>query len=312
MGLNVIITQILMLAIAMLIGFLAVKLKYLDASVAPSISKVIVRITLPLLIISTVTTQNLSANLLKNAGLLIILELLVFVVLYSVSALIAKLFRLKGATKTMHRLMGTFGNVIFLGYPLITAIYGEIGLFYAVIYALVNDGFVWTMGVYFICRDGAKSSGKSAVKSLINPNTVSFIIALLMLAFGIRLPEVLQKSFSAIGSLTTYLSMLFIGITLTQVDLKKLYKRVSIFALTLIKMLLVPLALILILRLLPLDRVMCGALILQAAMPGQIALAILASEYGSDTCYASECVFITTVLGLLLLPLCYYMILILF
>ncbi len=312
MGVEVIITQISMLAIAVLIGFFAVKVKWLDASIAPSISKIIVHITLPLLIISTVTTQHLSAELLQNAGLVIVLELLIFVILLSVGTLFAKLFHLQGATKTMHRLMGTFGNVIFLGYPLITALYGEIGLFYAVIYALINDGFVWTLGVYLISRDGAKKEGTKAIKSLINPNTVSFVIALLMLSFGLRLPDILQDTFAGIGSLTTYLSMLFIGITLTQVDLRRIYKRLSIFALTLVKMLMVPLVLILILRLLPLDRTMCGALVLQAAMPGQIALVILASEYQSDVRYAAECVFITTVLGLLLLPLCYYMILLLF
>lgn len=312
MGFEVIAAQITMLGLAMLIGFLSVKLKYLEAGIASSISRVIVRITLPLLIITTITSQELNPDMLKNAAILIVIELVVLCLLFGLGTLCAKLFRLSGTTKTMHRLMSTFGNVIFLGYPLITTLYGQVGLFYAVIYALVNDGFVWTYGVYLMARDDENESAKNPLWNLINPNTVSFVISLLMLAFGLRLPDLLHKTLSGIGSLTTYLSMLFIGMTLAMIHLKSIYKRVSIYVLSLVKMVLFPLALILILRLFPIDRTLCGVLVLQVAMPVQTVLTILANEYRSDFKYAAECVFITTVLSLGLLPLCYYMILLLF
>ncbi len=311
MGFDVIAAQIVMLGIAMLVGFLSIKTKYLEPAIANSISKVIVRITLPLLIITTITSQELNLGMLKNAGLLIIIELAVLILMFAAASLCANLFGLRQATNTMHRLMGTFGNVIFLGYPLITALYGQTGLFYAVIYALVNDGFVWTYGVYLLSKDGEKTSRKSPLLNLINPNTVSFVISIFMLVFGLKLPGVIHTALSGIGSLTTYLSMLFIGMTLAMIDLRTIYRRVSIFVLTLVKMVLFPLALIWILRYLPLDRTLCGVLILQVAMPVQTVLTILANEYGSDFQYAAECVFITTVLSLGLLPLCYYFILLL-
>lgn len=312
MGFEVIAAQIAMLGIAMLIGFGSVKLKYLEKEIAGSVSRVIVRITLPLLIITSITSQDLNADMLKNAGILIVIAAAAQLLLFGAATLTAKCFGLCGATKTIHRLMGTFGNVIFLGYPLITALYGQTGLFYAVIYALVNDGFVWTYGVYLMVRDKEGQSEGSPLRNLINPNTVSFAISIIMLAFGLRLPELIHTTFAGIGSLTTYLSMLFIGMTLATIDLKTIYKKVSIFVLTAVKMVLFPLCLILVLRLLPLDRTLCGVIVLQVAMPVQTVLTILAREYESDFKYAAECVFITTVLSLGLLPLCYYMILLLF
>ena len=311
MGFEVIAEQIAILGIAMAIGFLAVKLKYLKAEIAASISKIIVRITLPFLIITTITSQNLSPEMLKNAVLLAVIEICILLLLFIGGALTGKLFGFTGSRKTIHKLMSTFGNVIFLGYPLITALYGQEGLFYAVIYALINDGMLWTLGVFMLVRDGKRKDARSPLWNLINPNTVSFAISLIMLALGFRLPQLLHTALSGIGSLTTYLSMLFIGMTLATIDLKVIYKRISIFVLILIKMVLFPFVLILILRHLPLDRTLCGVLILQVAMPAQTVLTILANEYQSDFKYAAECVFITTILSLGLLPFCYYLILIL-
>ena len=311
MGVEVIATQIVILGIAIAIGFFAVKLKYLEADAAGAISKVIVRITLPLLIITTITNQNLNVDMLKNAGLLIVFEIAVIALLFLCGGLLGKWFGLCGSTATIHKLMSAFGNVIFLGYPLITALYGQEGLFYAVIYALVNDGILWTAGVFLLARDNHQETERSPLWNLVNPNTVAFLISLVMLLFGWKLPSVLFTALSGVGSLTTYLSMIFIGMTLAMIDLKTIYKRVSIYVLSIIKMLLCPLVLILILRLLPFDRTMCGVLILQAAMPVQTVLTILAKEYHSDFKYAAECVFITTVLSLGLLPFCYYLILVL-
>ena len=110
--------------------------------------------------------------------------------------------------RQIHTCMSAFGNVIFLGYPLITALYGAEGLFYAIIYALVNDSFVWTLCVYLMGKESGNRT-KSPVKNLINPNTVSFVIAIPMLCLGLKLPGLIHDALASVGSLTTYLSMLF-------------------------------------------------------------------------------------------------------
>ena len=308
MGFEVIATQIAMLGIAMLIGFLGVKLKYLGADLRNAISSVIVKITLPLLIITSITSQTLERDMLKNAGLLIAIEIPAIALMIGLGLLTAKLFRLKNATRTIHTCMSAFGNVIFLGYPLITALYGAEGLFYAIIYALVNDSFVWTLCVYLMGKESGNRT-KSPVKNLINPNTVSFVIAIPMLFLGLKLPGLIHDALASVGSLTTYLSMLFIGMTLAVIDLREIYKRFSIFVLSFVKMLLVPVLLIFVLGTVGLDKTLAGVLILQVGMPVQTVLTILANEYHSDFKYATECVFITTVLSLGTLPLLYHLIL---
>ncbi len=305
MNIDVILNQLIMLAIMMLIGFIGVKTKFLQIQLKDSISKIILRVTLPLLNLTSITGQTLRPEMIQNAGIIALVAIVVICLTLAVGRLFAKLFRLKAPTDTIHTCMSAFGNVIFLGYPLITALYGQEGLFYAIVYALVNDGFVWTLGVFMIAKSGG-GDREAGLKKLINPNTVTFLISLLMLALGLRLPSLLHNTLAQVGSMTTCLSMLFIGMTLATIPLAGIYKRVSIYAIVLVKMLLIPAVLSFLLAKTNLDRVLLGVLLLQIAMPVQTIITVVANEFGSDDRYAAECVFITTIFSLATLPALYW------
>lgn len=305
MGFEVIAKQIAMLAVIMLVGFIGVKTKYIEADLKNSISKLVLRITLPLLNLTAITGQTLRADMLKNAAVIIVAELCFVAILFGIGLLGARLFRLPPATRAIHSCMSAFGNVIFLGYPLITALYGQEGLFYAIVYALVNDGIVWTVGLLFIAGTG-EGKARAGLSKLINPNTIAFAVALIMLALGLKLPNALHETLATVGSMTTPLSMLFIGITLGTIPLKGIYKRYSIYVIVVFKMILLPAIMTVLLMRLPLDRTLLGVLLLEAAMPGQTVLTIIANEFGSDDRYAAECIFITTVFSLLTLPCLYW------
>ncbi|MBE7047785.1 MAG: AEC family transporter [Ruminococcaceae bacterium] len=307
MGMQVITQQITMLAVIMLIGFIGVKTKYLKPELKDSISKLILTITLPLLNITSITGQTLRPEMMRNAGILVAIELVAIGLFFTIGYLGAKLFRLPLQTRVIHTCMSGTGNVVFLGYPLINALYGAEGLFYAIVYALVNDLFVWTLCVFLISKSGGGST-KAGLKKLINPNTIAFLIALCMLALGLRLPDFLHNTFASIGSTTTCLSMLFIGMTLAIIDLKGIYKQCSIYTIVVFKMLIAPILLTYVLAKFSLDKIMLGALILELAMPVQTVLTIVANEFNSDARYATECVFITTVLSLVTLPAVYWFI----
>ena len=161
----------------------------------------------------------------------------------------------------------------------------------------------------FLLAKSGTGDTKSGLKKLINPNTIAFVIALCMLALGLRLPASVHETLASVGAMTTPLSMLFIGITLGSIPLRGIYKRFSIYCIIVVKMLLVPLCLTMLLSRLPMDRTLMGVLIMQVAMPVQTILTVLANNFGSDYQYATECVFITTVASLVTLPTVYWFIL---
>ena len=292
----------------MAVGFICVKSGYISGEVKNALSKIIVRVTLPLLIVNALTNIELTPARAKNAALVAVLALAVVAVMYAVGALTARLWRLELPAAVIHRCMMAFGNVAFLGYPLIRAIFGDEGFFYAAVYEFVNDIFVWTFVVCKLNSIGAdgKIPLKTQIKNAVNPCTIAFFVSFALMLLKIRPTGLALGLTEGIGSMTTPLSMIFIGGTLAEVRLGGLQRLGSFSAVVLIKMLAAPMLLALLTRALPLSEVARGAFILQVGMPSQTILSVLTLEYGGDSIYTSEGILITTLAALITLPAVYY------
>lgn len=299
--------QICILGLIILAGFTAGKTGYLDIKAKDTLSKLIVKIVLPCLIISSITSKEIEKGLIKDIFIVFLMSVFSLSVLYFLGVISAKLLKIPKNTQEVHKLLSCLGNVTFVGYPVIMAMYGEEGFFYAIIYWLVNDLFLWTAGVYALKKDNLQNA-KEVLKNLLNPNTISFCLAVFMLIFGIKLPKLLYDTVNGIGSLTVGLSMLFIGMALCTVDIKKAVKKWWIFVLAPLKLVIMPLLFILIFKSLGIREILLGAVVLEAAMPSQTILTILASESGADFEYAACGMFVTTLLSLVTLPFVCFMI----
>lgn len=307
-GFEVILENITLLSAMMAVGFICVKSGYISGEVKNALSKIIVRVTLPLLIVNALTNIELTPARAKNAALVAVLALAVVAVMYAVGALTARLWRLELPAAVIHRCMMAFGNVAFLGYPLIRAIFGDEGFFYAAVYEFVNDIFVWTFVVCKLNSIGAdgKIPLKTQIKNAVNPCTIAFFVSFALMLLKIRPTGLALGLTEGIGSMTTPLSMIFIGGTLAEVRLGGLRRLGSFSAVVLIKMLAAPILLALLTRALPLSEAARGAFILQVGMPSQTILSVLTLEYGGDSVYTSEGILITTLAALITLPAVYY------
>ncbi len=301
MDFMIVVKQVGMLGFIMLLGYLIVKTGYVEAKHKDAISKLIVKLILPCLIISSISKENFDVSRLGELGLVFLLSVLCIGILFGIGVITGKLLRVPRATEAAHQMMSCLGNVIFMGYPIIVAMYGETGFFYAIIYWLLNDLFMWTVGVFLLSKNGAEKQ-ESFVKKLINPNTISFGIAIIMFFFGIKLPPVVGEAATSVGGLTTALSMIFIGMTLATVDVKKTMKKWWIFVIAPIKLVVMPIVFIYLFKFLGVPALIAGVVVLEAAMPAQTVLTILAHEHHADYEYTAVGLFITTVASLVTLP----------
>lgn len=309
-GFSVILNSVLKLACMIVIGFIVFRTGYLKKEHHAAISKIVVNLTLPLLVVMALTGVELTPERVKNSVFVLLGAFLSVAVLFLLGGVMAKLFRLPTESALIHKCMTAFGNVGFLGYPLILSLYGKEGLFYAALYGVcVNDMLVWTYVVYQLCKQNGSTelSKKERLKRFFNPPTIAFFIALFMLIFGLRVPGVLGEVFDGIGGMTTYLSMIFVGGVLANADFKKLLHCASAFSIVAVKMLLVPLFVAFVIKDLPFDPVAKGALVMQIAVPSQTIISILTSEYGGDVEYVIKGIFVTTLSGLVTLPFVYYL-----
>ena len=304
MNFSAVVEQIAVLGIVMFFGFIICKTGYVPSKAKDSISKLIVNLILPCLIISSISKQEFETELLKEFLLVFVMTLFCIGTLFFLGVVTAKILKIPNATRSVHKLLMTLGNVIFIGYPIITAMYGEEGFVYAIIYWMMNDLFLWTVGVIMFSRD--KSENSNLLKKLANPNTISFVIATVMFILGIKLPPVIHRAAEEVGSLTTHLSMIFIGMALATVNIKSAIKKWWIFIIAPLKLVIMPIVFIIIFKSFGIKEVILGCVVLEAAMPAQTVLSILANEYNADFEYAAVGMFITTVLSLVTLPfVCY-------
>jgi len=222
--------------------------------------------------------------------------------------LTTKLFKLKSGDSIIFKSHSLFGNIIFLGFPLISSLYGEEGLLYAGMFQVVSNIFLWTVGV-IILNQGNNKSLKKNLLHILNPNTIAVVIGFTMFLFSLKLPQFLLKPLGGLGDSNTYLSMVYIGAILYFTNIKMLFNNKLVYLMSFNRLMLVPAIMfflfIAINSLLPfkIDSLVINVLILQAAMPCMVNIVIMAKIFGADDNLATANVFISTLLCIFTLPL---------
>ena len=311
---NVILSQIAILALLALIGVIATKSNVINEQVKNSIATIIFNITLPFLIITSVSSIDLNKEILNNSILVFVFSIIGISLLYLVGNVSKRIIGLKEKKGNIHVLHTMFGNVAFLGYPLFSTLFpsGE-GLLYAIIFHFSQDIFIWTLGIY-VFNSSKSSKFSDSIKHLLNPNTISFLIGVIMLSFGLKLPQFIYAPLYGLGHTTIYIAMLYIGAVLAQNPMITAFKKPEIYILSLNKMILVPFLMILMIKFLSvyigieLGIIAKTVVIMQLSMPCMAMIVVLAKKFGSDDLHATENLFLSTIISIGTLPLIYYLV----
>ena len=313
-GFEIIFDKVGVLGLLTLVGFIAYKIKLVPPDVKSGLEKLIFNLTLPVYIFTTISGFKYSGELLHNGLLVFVLSYAFLALQYGLGWITSRAFRLDRKKSVVHNLHTTFGNVVFLGYPLIDVLFpGTPALFYAAVYHLSQMTVIWTFGVYKL--GGNQAVGNlNKLKKLLNPNTIAFALGFLFMVLPVSLPEIVNQTFKGLGSTTLYLSMIYIGMLMA--DFKLGWKSIGLDAIVLSanKLLLAPIIVMLILLLINqvFDNILSfpafGAVVLQSAMPCMAILVILAKKYGSDENSAMVNVFFSTLLSLITLPFLFWLV----
>ena len=116
------------------------------------------------------------------------------------------------------------------------------------------------------------------------------------------------------GHTTIYLAMLYIGSVLAQNPMITAFKKPEIYALIFNKMLFVPFIILILIYLLSMffginiGTTAKTVLVMQTAMPCMAMIVVLAKRFNSDDLHATENLFLSTILSIILLPFLYFLI----
>ncbi len=224
----------------LLIGFAARKLKWVDEVTAKQISRLIIRVGQPMLIISSQLKIEFSPD--KLIGGAIVFAVGIFAhTLLSLLAYVFCRFLKDFDKRKICEFAAIFANCGFLGYPLLDALIGSEGVFYASFYVLAFNTFAWTWGMIILGR--GRSDIKMSFKNIvINFGTVpSFIgIILYVLLPFFKLPSFVIDGMSTLGSICTPMSVFLCGMLLANVKLKELWNRPQVYYASALKLIVFP------------------------------------------------------------------------
>ena len=132
MDIYVLVAQMIQLFLVIFCGYGLFKLGVLTPEVYSHLTKLVLNVTLPLLILNSVLTQTESNNSARMFTVFIA-SAVVYVLLPLVSFAAVRLLRLPQNQQGVYAFMNTYSNVGFMGFPLITTLYGEQALLYAAV-----------------------------------------------------------------------------------------------------------------------------------------------------------------------------------
>ena len=287
--------QILEMFLLAGVGYLLFKAGKISGEGSHTLGNILIYVSLPAVIINGFlverTPEHVSGILLSMAGALTLILLSVLISHF--------VFR----HNPIGAFAAAFSNPGFFGIPLVIASLGREYVFYAACFiAFLNIG-QWTYGVSRLTGQPLRQG--FALKKLIRaPFVIAITVGLVLFATQLPLPGILKDGLSAAAGLNTPLAMFTVGIYLAQTDLKKMLRDRSLYAVSAVRLLLIPLAALGILSLFPANlNGMKTVLLIAAACPVGSNVAVYAQLHGKDYPYAVETVVISTALSLATIPL---------
>ena len=300
-----IVNQMLLLFLLMAAGFIADKCKVMNADLNRGLSKLVLNVTLPAMVLAAVLKADHS---LETAQVFVLLGVAVglYLFLIPLGYLFTKLLAVKDGEKGVYRYSFIFGNIGFMGFPVVAAIYAGdavMAVFYASFFQLPFCFLNYTLGVHLMAGEDAPK--RPWWKAALQPGVIVPIVGLALYLLNVSMPDVIVGTADKLGSITTPASMLIIGATVAEMPLRNVFVTWRLYPATVIKIAIVPGLFWALLRVLslPLDPIMLGVAVIMAAMPTANSSTMLCHTYGGDAELAASSVVVTTIASVVGVPL---------
>ena len=298
------ISGILVILGMILVGFVIGEKGWFDDKSRGLLAKLVTQIALPCYMLYTITQRFTAADLLKMLPALRF-PALSMVVLLGIATGVARIFAVRQDRRGLFISMFFNSNTIFVGLPINQALFGDASIPYVLIYYMCNTTFFWTLGTYLIQRDGegeAQFDLKTSLKKVFSPPLMGFLLGIVLVMLQIKLPAFLASDLQYLGNLTTPLSMILIGLSVSHVGVKQLVLGKDQLLILLGRFLVAPLLMATIIYWVPLPNLMKQVFIIQSAMPVMTNAPVVARLYGADSDYAAVMVTETTLATMVVIP----------
>lgn len=277
----------------------------LDAeSLRSGINGAVLNVFLPALCIHTLSTAEIGVEAVlvpvtamgsTIAGL--VLALFVYRVLRGV-------LRIAPREEGVLVLSATFGNVTYLGLPVLTGLYGPEAARYALFYDLLaTTPLLWLVGAPIAARfgEGRKPDVRESLRAIVSlPPVWAIFLGMAMSLSGIRLPAAVLLALEMLGRVVVPLMVFSIGLA---VSLPRVRHAWAVLPAVVLKLVVVPFISLGIAYGLGLSGMALSSCLIEGAMPTMVLSLLIAARFGLDVSLSAFVIVVTTAISFFSLPL---------
>lgn len=197
-------------------GFFVAWKKWVSRDAANAITKIVINLAVPGTLVYSFST-TITRSQLIDSWLPVLVALALVFANYVVAKICAKLLNIEPNRKGIFTVSFAFSNLVFIGFPVTLAAFGETGMLYAMYAYIPNTVMFWTIGYLLIRKDANTISGDKTrfrfenLKKLLTPSILTVLIMLALVLLDIKLPPTVIKISEYLGNMTTPLSLIFTG-----------------------------------------------------------------------------------------------------
>ena len=295
-----IITQMLILLLLVVVGFISNRCGLTGGDFDRKLSNFIINVSCPCLILSSVMGDTI-----PDSGLIVPLLLVGFAtyaVLFFVSWLLPRYFVRQADIRGMYSFMLMFGNVGFIGYPVVASIFGHEAVFYASLLNVPNTLFIFVVGTVFVLGDGQKM--RFNPRALYCPAMIASYLSIAIVALGWEaVPRVVAEPLRLLGNITVPGALLVIGSSMAQIGRHHILGSPRTYVMTAFRLLIIPIAVYVLSRTAGVDETVNRINTVLIGMPVASYGTMFCLKYGRDEGEMVRGTLITTILSVVTIPL---------
>lgn len=296
-NLAVVSIQVAILFVLIAVGFISGKFKLINKTGAKYLTNVVLYLATPCIMIQSFQKVKFSEGIILNFGICVLCAVLIQVLSIF---LCRAIFRSKQKSRRIVlRFACVFSNCGFMSLPLQHAILGDKGVFYGTVFVAVFNIIVWSYGLVDMSGDKANFRLK---KIILNPGVLGAVCAALLFFLQIHLPEIILSPIQYLAALNTPLPMLVIGYYLTKYNFKKSAGDLGIYAVSAVRLILIPCLALLFMKLFSVDAGIMTACTIASSAPVAATTTMFATKFNRDVELSVGLVSTTTLLSIITMP----------
>ena len=195
----IVLEKMIMLVLLMLVGFGCAKAGWVDGDFSQKASRLVMNVfVVGLIVSSVVNTEPIMTN--GELAVAIASVFLVFFIGGALGWLAARLLRFRGRDRNVAWLSVFFMNNVFIGFPVVEALFGGEAIFCASLSNLPFNLLLYTVGVAYL--QAGEGRGRVKLREVFSIPLVATLLAIVLFLFQVPVPEIVVDTCRTLGAAT--------------------------------------------------------------------------------------------------------------